>query len=194
MTGRGVLLLDRFVVLLLGVGLVAGGAAAALWRIGWLDDVLGDAPDSLDTSVLLSPVDTDWWPWAAGAGGVLAVLLALGWLLRHVPRQRVSTLRLPGSTAAGRLEADSGPIAQAAADSLGAEAGIRSASGSVRRERGVLVLVLTADVDPASSLPDVVAAAERVGAEASAVVGRDDVRCRIRLRAGTGRSQMARVD
>lgn len=166
---RSVRVLDRVVVLLVGLVLVAAGLAAIGWCTGHLARVWPDVTDPVrtDPSVLDGPA----WPWALGVGGGLLVLLALGWLVAHLTRS--STAAPPATTDAmpGTITVDTGSAVRTAADVLSDEPGVQHARGVVRREHGELVAVLRATVDPTTPLADVARSAERVSTDLAHVVG-----------------------
>ncbi|NIZ93341.1 hypothetical protein [Kineococcus rubinsiae] len=178
---RSVVGLDRVLTLLAGLLVVAAGAAVAAWGGGWLVQVWAAAPRTLQLRTASDAFSASWWPWAAGAAGVVAALLALWWLLAHVPRNRVGDLPLRGSGRGGRLALDPSGAAATAADVLAATPGVRSASSRVVRERGSLVVDVSATVEPTADLTAVVVAADAVTADLRQVLGRDDTRARVRL-------------
>ena len=111
----------------------------------------------------------------------VAVLLGLWWLLAHLPRRSVGLLTLPGSGKAGRLRVDPSGPAATAADILADTPGIRTAHSRVQRDRGQLVIALSATMDPRADLGEVVAATDAVATDLNAVLGRDDARARVLL-------------
>jgi len=108
---RAVVAWNRVVTLLLGLVLLALGAAAVLW---WLGTFPG-WPTQLHTDQVTQATQQPWWPWAAGGAGLVLALLGLRWLASHLPDRGVTTITLPGSSRAGRLDAQVRPIASAAA-------------------------------------------------------------------------------
>ncbi len=182
MTSRATIAVDRLAALVVAVVLIAGGAAAFTW---WFDLVSG-LPRSIDVSALTVATSRSWWPWAAAVVGLLLVLVGLRWLVAHLPRRSVSHLTLPGSDRSGRLRVAAKPLAAAAAESLATADGVTSASGQVRRERGQLVAALRATITPDADLEAVARATDRAARELAGVLGRDDVRCLVRLRVAPG--------
>lgn len=178
---RSVTGVDRVLTLLAGLVVVAAGAAAAAWGGGWIEEVWSSAPRTVQLKTVTDTVGQSWWPWAAGAAGVVLALLALWWLLAHVRRDTVDELTLRGSGPEGRLVLDPSGPAATAAEVLSGTAGVRSASSRVRRERGTLVVALTATVEPTADLAAVVAASDAVTGELRQVLGREDARARVRL-------------
>ncbi|GIG23666.1 hypothetical protein Cch01nite_43900 [Cellulomonas chitinilytica] len=174
------LAVDRVVVLLLGVLLVVAGVAAVGWQQGFLADLWPDVPDSVqvDTGTVTTAGS---YPALAGAVGVVLVGLGLWWLLAHLPRRSVGTLRLPGSDQPGRLEVDPGPAVATAADVLADDPTVRSAHGAVLVDRGERVVRLRATVNPDTDLHAAVAACDRVLADLAQVLPADQLHSRVEL-------------
>lgn len=187
---RAVIAWDRIATLLVGLLFMGVGLAGILW---WLGTFPG-WPQQLQADQALGLADEAWWPWAVGAAGIVLILLGLRWLLAHVPDRRVASLKLPGSAGQGRLEAKVGPIGSAAADALALTPGVRSARGTVQRDRGQLVAKLRATVEPQADLNDVAAAADRVSAELRQVTQRDDLVCQVNLSVARTARELSRVD
>lgn len=179
--GRTVLGLDRLAAIVLGLVLLVLGLAAAAWGAGWLVEVWAAAPQRLTLKTATDTVATAWWPWAAGVAGAVLVLLALWWLLAHLPRRGVGELSLEGSSTSGRLRIDPAGVAATAADVLSETPGVRSASSRVLRDRGQLVVALKATVEPDADLQSVVSATDDVATDLAQVLGRDDARARVQL-------------
>ncbi|MEO7061372.1 MAG: hypothetical protein ABI083_16755 [Lapillicoccus sp.] len=158
---RGLAAWDRTVSLLAGLLLLALGAGAIAWYAGRLPRV----GPVLDVGWLPSTVAEGWWPWACGAGGIVLVLLALRWLVAHLPSRGPGALALAGSDTSGRLEADLGVVAAQAAHALGRRPGVGSASSGISRERGGDVLELVATIPRDGSLAEAVGAIDDTVAE-----------------------------
>ncbi|WBQ04673.1 hypothetical protein [Kribbella sp. CA-293567] len=176
--GRGLIALDRLAAFVLGLLLLASGAAALAWRY----DVFPDAPARIRLPDLPALVTEDWWPWAIGAAGILLVLLALSWLLRHLPRRRINRLSLTGSSAAGRLSADVDSAVGAAAQVLAGTPDVRSCTGHLITDRGEVVAELKTTIEPEADLDQVRLATEQVLTELHQMVGREELRARVLLR------------
>jgi|tagenome__1003787_1003787.scaffolds.fasta_scaffold20897597_2 hypothetical protein len=187
--GRGVVAVDRVAAFVLGIGLIAGGAAA----LGWWFDLIPDAPERLRVSWLPDITRTAWWPWATGAAGTVLVLLGLTWLVRHFRSRGVGRLRLAGADRNGRLTADADAAANAAGHALTQTAGVRSCAGSVVSDRGQLVAELKLTIEPTADLGAVQVAAEQTTRELHRIVQRDDLRHRVRLHVARSEQTQARV-
>ncbi len=173
---RGVIALDRAVGTVLGLSLLTAGGALIAWRYGELPS------ERLTAGPFTDPTSAEWWPWATGAGGVLAILLGLWWLARHLPRRVGGRFALPGGDRSGRLSADAHSAVDAAAQALARTPGIRDGSGQVVADRGQLVAELTCTIEPTADLDAVHAAASRTAAELATVVALPTLHTRIRLR------------
>jgi hypothetical protein len=177
---RSVLAVDRVLLLVLGLVLVAAGVAAVGWQAGFLTDVWPSAPDEVDVdSTRLT--DASSYPVLLALVGVVLVVLGLWWLLAHLPRRSVGPLRLPTGDRPGRLLVDPGPAVDTAADVLAEQPDVRAARGSVLHDRGELVVRMRATVEPTASLPDVVASCDRVLADLSRVLPPDQLRSRVEI-------------
>jgi len=177
---RAVLGLDRVLVLLLGLVLLAAGVAAVGWQTGFLADLWPAAPDRLDVdSRRLS--DGSAYPAVLALTGVVLVGLGLWWLVAHLPRRGVGSLRLPAGSRAGSLTVDPGPAVATAADVLADDPDVRAARGSALSDRGEVVVRLRVSVEPGTDLTCVVATCERVLADLARVLPSDDLRSRVEL-------------
>ena len=159
--------LDRALVLLAGLALLVVGGGAVAWWLGRLA-VVGPV---LDAGWLPDLVRTGWWPWASTAGAVVLAVLGLRWLVAHVPPRGPSRVALDGSGEGGRLDADLGVVAQQAASALAAAPGLTGARGRVLRDRGEVLVELTATVPADAGLPVAAAALDRVVADLARVLG-----------------------
>ncbi|PRY15373.1 hypothetical protein [Kineococcus rhizosphaerae] len=190
---RSVLGLDRVLAVLAALLLIVAGAATAAWGAGELDRVWAASPQRLNLQTASDVLATAWWPWVAGLVGVVLAVLAVWWLLAHIPRRGVPSLPLPGTARTGRLSIAPDAPVEVAADVLAETPGIRSARGRVLRDRGRLVVALDATVEPDADLLDVVAATDTVSAQLAEVLGRDDARARVRLRVARHARHQTRV-
>ena len=189
---RGVLGLDRVLVLLLGLVLVVLGVAAIGWQVGFLADVWPDVPDS--TSVDSTQVTGDSrFVAIAVAAGVVLVLLGLWWLFAHLPRRGVGPLRLPSGDVPGVLTVLPGPAVATAADVLADDPRILSARGAVLTDRKRLVVRLRVTVYPDADLASVITSCEAVLADLARVLPEEQLTSRVELTVLRRAPERARV-
>lgn len=182
--------IDRVLVLLLALGLIAAGVVAALWQSGRVSQLNG----TITAPWLSTAAAARWWPWAVGAVGVVLVILALRWIAAHISGSKVRDVRLPGSTTAGRLTVDLGALATAAATSVQDTPGVRSATGKALDDRGQRTLALTVTIDPHADLATVTAVTDRACRDLGAALGDPHTATRVHLhtaRKATGGPRVA---
>ncbi len=179
---------DRLVVLLLSLVLLALGAGA-IWTWTGRGPLTGTVRSSSATDL----VGQSWWPWASGAVGVVLVLVGLRWIAAHLKRQNVSSLHLRGSGSRGRLDAAASKVAGAAADAFSDTLGVRSARGVVVRDRGQMVARISATIEPEADLATLARQADVVSAQLAQVLERDDLRCSVQLKVATLPRSLPRV-
>ena len=186
---RATLAVTRVVAAVLGLTLIAAGVAGVAW---WNDRFPG-LPQKTDLGGLAWLPQQAWWSWALLAAGVVLTLLGLRWLAGHIPDRAVGQLELPGSGPDGRLLVAAGTVASAAADAFAATPGVRSAKGTIQRDRGQLVAKLTATVEREADLHLVASAADTVTADLRQALQRDDMVARVQLRAAGRNRALPRV-
>ncbi|SDS40393.1 hypothetical protein [Jiangella sp. DSM 45060] len=181
---------ERLAVLVVGLALLALGAAAAAWELDWIPD----AVDRLDVSALLGRTDESWWPWAVGLLGLLLLVAGLLWLRAHAHRRSLGRLKLPGTGRRGALEADSGALIDAASVPLDETPGVTARGGRIWRDQREVVVELRAALDPGADLDEVAQAADRAASVLGAGLGpRAPARCRVLLVRGRRRARRTRV-
>lgn len=174
---RTTVTLDRLAALITSLSLLTGAAAAGWWwtgRSGW--------GETLTTTPATDLVNTGWWPAASAAAGILLILIGLRWIAAHLRRQKITRLRLTGSDASGTLEVNATKIADAAATALADTHGIRTAHGTVRRDRGQLVARLVATIEPEADLAHIAHRADQTTTQLVTALGRDDLTASVQLR------------
>lgn len=188
---RGVLLLDRVVVMLLGVALTAASAVTVLWGLGrWPG--LGDR---VDLGAARALPEHPWWPWGLGLVGAVAVLVGLRALVSHARRPRVRRVALPTPADAGatRLRADLPAVASAAARALARSPQVETARGHVVVDRGVTVVEVVARVDASADLHGLRRDLDRTRDELAAALPPGTAQLRARLDVHRSRVENARV-
>lgn len=192
MVSRTTLLVDRIATLLLALLLAAAGLAGLWWWSG--REVSGTSlPGTSRTARVADALENPGVAWGVAAATVVVALLALRSILAHLTRPTVSRLRLEGSGDEGRNEALAGKVLSAAADAFAATEGVRSARGSVVRDRGELVARIDATIEPEADLAHVARRADEVSGQLNAVLGRDDLRAAVRLRVAARGRSLSRV-
>lgn len=184
---RRTVAVDRVLVLLAGLVLLAVGVLAVLWQLGRLPG----APEHL----VMAPGVADaprqgWWGSALAVAGLVLVGLGLWWLLAHLARSRPTRLGLPGSSPQGRLSYDVGAVADAAARSLGTRPDVTNVRSTAAYAKGRPL----ADLKATTSARADVASIERAVADLADQVARatdDRVGLRVRVVVG-GRAPATR--
>lgn len=177
---RGVLGVDRVIVFLLGLVLIALGVAAIGWQTGFLDDLWPSVPGSVDVDSGQVTGSDSFVAIAVAAG---AILIGLGgwWLGAHIPRRGVGPLRLEGGDVPGVLTVEPGPAVATAADVLEDDPRILSARGAVLRERKATVVRLRVTCYPDADLGGVAAACDQVLADLARVLPDEQLTSRVEL-------------
>lgn len=130
--------MDRVATCVVGMLAVVLGVAAILWNL----DVIKNLPARIEIPWAEDLVDYSWWPWAVGGVGVLLVLLALRWLISHVPLRRVKEITVPGSNSHSSITADLGAVAEGASASLEDFDEVSRVRGKALVDRGVRIVEL----------------------------------------------------
>lgn len=191
---RGLRAWNRVAAFIVGLILVAGGAAAIAWWHGDLARWWPDAPIALDPNQY-NPPTASWWPWVLLGAGVVLVIVALWWLAAHLRTTRVSSIRLSGSDERGTLALSTG----AAVDHLGhlvrALPRVTGYRGRLVRERKRPVLAATVRVTPDADLPELTERLTELTAEFVRASSLPDLGVRVRVqvarRSGKPRHEVA---
>ena len=181
---RGTVAVDRILVFLTGLLLIAAGVAAFMWSRGDLA-----AAQPLQVVVPVDDVQSSWWPWAVGAVGLVLVLIGLWWLSAHRRTPRVRSIALADTGPdEGALSADAASVGSAAASALAQNPLVNKTSSRSSIEKGQPTITLTAHIPPRHALRAVGDAADEVATTAGVMLG-DAVAIRTRIRVdGRGRS------
>ncbi|MFF2622924.1 hypothetical protein [Oerskovia jenensis] len=192
---RTVLRLDRALLALAGLVLVVVGVAALLWTTGTLAEYVDGVPATLDTSAATDADSQSWWPYATGAVALVLAIVAVWWMLAHLPARTVPEQDLPGSSRTVRLRIDRGAVADATARAAQQIPSVRRATATLRDEGAELVLSLLVTVDPATDLPGLATRLDDVLADAATVLPDDRLRSRttVRMRSSRRAARTARV-
>ena len=174
------------------VFLVAGLATLDWWLTPatWLPVQL---PGRIDLSRVEDATSQPWWPWTAGAAGLVLILLGALALAAHLPEPSIGGLSLAGSGAQGRLTVSAKPLAQLAAQELARIPGVRSSSGAMVHRRGQLLARIRVTLEPDAELAAVAAGVDQVAGRLAQVVGRDDLLCQAQLSVARRAGRQPRV-
>lgn len=175
---RSLLALDRVLVLVVGLALLAGGLLALDWRY---QVVFSSYADTLSTSRTEDVMTSAWWPWAFAAGALVFGLLALWWLLAHLRRQGPTTVRTSQSNETGRIEVDVRSLASAAAARLGDTAPVVNPKGTTKVHGSTTLLEIRGQVDPAADATALTEAVDACAREVAAAMPDERVECRVIL-------------
>jgi hypothetical protein len=170
---RVVIAIDRLAAFVFGVVFLAIGVGALLWNTHWIPRT----PELVTAPGLVTASGTHWWPWAEAGVGLVLVLLAVRWLVAHLPMTRVSQRTLSVGDG-GVVSADLGEVAAAAARALQACPDVHSAKGRAVLDRGVATIDLTVTPHSPTTLGAVVEAVDEVSAQIAVVLGADAVATR----------------
>ena len=187
---RSTVALDRIATLVVGLAILALGVLLVLW---WYGHGVSPLPATIGVGAVLNVLAANWWPWVTGVAAIVLVLLGLRWLTGHVPDRGVGRIVLPGSDGSGRLQSDAGRVASAAAELFESARGVRSSRGTVLHERGQTVARFTLTVEPDADLAHLGELADRVTAELSSVLGRQDLRSSVLVRVASRAHDLPRV-
>lgn len=187
---RGVLLLDRTVLLVLGVTTLLASAFLVVWGLGrW-----PGTPEEVSLTWFNGVPDHPYWPWALGVAGVLALLLGLRSLLAHARLRQVRHVGLPSdASTSGRVRVDLSAVADAAAQQLGRCPQVEASRGHVVVDRGSTVLELVARVDAGADLARLREAVDRTRDDLAVVLPPGTARLRVRLDVRRSKVENSRV-
>jgi hypothetical protein len=173
---------DRLAVLLVGLALLAAGVGVLAWGAG----LIADRHGAITMAGLVTATASGWWPWATSTAGVVCIVGGLRWLISHRPAPRIPALTLTGSSRAGRLTANLGSLADAAATNLASRPAVRSANGKAVLDRGSPSIHLDATAASADSLAEAAQNADDISATVAAMLA-TPISVRTRLHVGTKR-------
>lgn len=194
---RGIDRFDRLMVGLVGAAFMLVGVGCMVWSTrstSWWPQWIQQLPDRVSIGPAVAWLASRWWPWLCGASALLLALVAVRWLVAHLPAKGVGYLRLPDdadSRDRGVLLVDARAAADAAALALNSLPGIETAVGSLDDVDGQLVARIDATIEATADLREVGRSCDQVSAQLAQVLGRRDVAVRVTLR--FGRSTASRV-
>lgn len=191
MTGRA-LRVDRTVVALLGLLLLAGGVLGLVRSAGGFGRAAADAALVTDGQVSLAERYSPWTWVALAVAGALVALLALRWLMAQLRTDGLRTLDLEPDDAHGTTTLQSSAVSTAVREEVEGYRGVSGASASLHDDPHHPRLELRVDVDDRADLVEV---RRRVEQEAVAHVRQalelDTLSTRLVLRPGGARRRPA---
>ena len=172
---RSTVAVDRLATAIIGLLLVAGGAAVLLWDTALIDDI----PEYITAPGPVSAFESSWWPWASAGVGVVLVLVALRWLVAHRPASKIDRASVAGEksnteverTIPGRATADVTALASASARALETYAAIKKASAKAVIDRRQRTIVINATAESPELLGEAGRAADQVARDAVTMIG-----------------------
>lgn len=136
--------LDRIIVLILAILLIAGGAGALLLAFD-VDPVAERARD-IDPTVIGRWSGNDWFIWVLVGVAVVALLLAIWFIAANARLRRPETVVDAESDETGELRYTLGTVASGAADHLERLPGVRRASSRAEVDRGTETMTFTVNI------------------------------------------------
>ncbi len=174
---RRLVVIDRLVTLVVGLALVAGGLALLDWRF----ELVRSWPQEIELGRYSELSGQSWWWWSVGGAGVVLGLLAVLWLLAHVPRPHRAPVRTENRTELGSVKIDVESLARTAGRRFQSLAPVIEASGASRRLRRQDVVELKARIDLRSDGPLILEAARQTRDDVEATLPGRQVACRVLL-------------
>ena len=166
---RGAAVINRLLVLVVGLALAVAGAGALAWDRGVA--TVRKAASHLDRDQVAAVPDQPWWHWALGAAIAVGVILAVVVLVVDLARRRAAPSTMLETFTDTAVAIDLGPIADGVAVELGRLPGVRRARGRAVSDRGLDTIQVTLDADPHCDIAALVRSAERVAATTTSALG-----------------------
>jgi len=144
---RWISAVDRTIVLIFGIALLAAGAYAIAWDAG--ASLIRTWVSRLDREVLFGLPEEPWWHWVLSGTFVLCVFTGFGLLYLNLRRRRTSAGTWRHSEAGTDVSVDLGPVADGVASELAQLPGVRSTRSKATVDRGLPTLSVVVTADPA---------------------------------------------
>ncbi len=113
---RWISAVDRIIVLIVGIALLAAGAYAIAWDAG--ASLIRTWVSRLDREVLFGLPEEPWWHWVLSGTFVLCVFAGFGLLYLNLRRRRTSAVTLRHNESGTDVSVDLGPVADGVAAEL----------------------------------------------------------------------------
>ncbi|WP_448851609.1 hypothetical protein [Corynebacterium sp. 335C] len=155
--------LDRIIVLLLALVLLAGGVAAILGAAG-VDPVRSWA-EGVDFTVAGRWAPNDWFTWVLAGIAVAGILLAIWFIAANARLRRPEPVVDAESDETGELRYTLGTVASGAAEHLQRLDGVRKVNSRAEVDRGRDTLTFTLNVANDAHLPPILAECSETAAD-----------------------------
>lgn len=157
---RWISVVDRIIVLIVGIALLAAGAYAIAWDAG--ASLIRTWVSRLDREVLFGLPEEPWWHWVLSGTFVLCVFAGFGLLYLNLRRRRTSAVTLRHNESGTDVSVDLGPVADGVAAELAQLTGVRSTKSKATVDRGLPTLSIVVTADPSIDVAGFTASAERI--------------------------------
>ncbi|MDJ0392234.1 hypothetical protein QMK17_02670 [Rhodococcus sp. G-MC3] len=142
---RATAVVDRLLVLLLGIVLLGGGAFALAWHFDV--PIAKDTLSRFDRAVFAGLPAQSWWEPALAGTAVAATLAAIALLIGNLSPRHTGTVQIStGEVLAVRV--DLGALARGVAADLATFPGVESSRGRAIDDRGTATLAVTVSTSP----------------------------------------------
>lgn len=183
---RATAAVDRILVVLLGLALLAAGSLALAWYF--------DVPFAVDTvtkfdrEVFGDLPNQDWWEGALAGTAAVSALVALALLIGNLSPRRTGTLQISSDESLA-VRVDLGALARGVAADLSMFPGVDSARGHAIDDRGTATLAVTVDTTPHIDLDAFSRHAERTAASVVESMEGGAVALRVQVHVGARKGQ-----
>ena len=155
--------LNRTLIALLGLLLLAGGVLTLVRSFGGFGPDLADDPLLPGAATSFAERYSPWFWIAVAAGAALLALLALRWLLAQLRTDRIGTMHLEPDVRRGDTTLHPSAVTTAVCEEIEGYRGVRSASARLLHDPRTPDLVLNVDLDERA---DIGATRRRIETEA----------------------------
>ena len=171
--------LDRIIVLVIGVALLAAGGYIIAWDAGV--KLIRTWVSRLDRPRLLGIPEEDWWHWVLTGTFAVCVVVGLGLLSLNLGRRRTRAVELQHTESGTDVSVDLGPVASGVASELGQLPGVRNTKSRATVDRGLPTLSIVVTADPGIDVVDFTARAERIAASVRRNLDGSDIAVQVLL-------------
>lgn len=137
--------LDRMLVVLLGIVLLGGGAFALAWHFDV--PIATETLSRFDRAIFAGLPDQSWWEPALAGTAVAATLVAIALLIGNLSPRRTGTVQISSEDSLA-VRVDLGALARGVAADLASFPGVESSRGRAIDDRGTATLAVTVSTSP----------------------------------------------